>query len=80
MYMCVNVTCHGQAAAPGPALILAQLALQFGLCGGSRCRRQVGVTQLPEEERRRSCKLLLQKERDKGKRTVSDIMSSCILN
>lgn len=56
--MCV--TCHGQAAAAGPALILAQLSVQFGLGGGGRCRRQVGVTQLPEEEGRGGGKLLLE--------------------
>lgn len=52
-------TSHGHAAASGPALILAQLAMQFGFGGSRRRGRQVGITQLPEEERRGSCKVLL---------------------
>ena len=55
-----TLTGHGQAAAPGPALILTQLPVHFGLGGGSGGGRQVGITQLPEEERRWSSKLLLE--------------------
>lgn len=63
---CGRVTGHGQAAASGPALVLAQLAVQFGL-GRSGCRRrQVGVAQLPKEERRGSSKLLLEERGTRG--------------
>lgn len=48
---------HGQAAAPGPALILTQLPVHFGLGGSSCGRRRIGITQLPEEERRGGRKL-----------------------
>lgn len=61
--LCVCVTGHGHAAASGPALVLAQLSVQFGFRCGGRCWRQVRVTQLPEEERRGSRKLLLERGR-----------------
>lgn len=72
MYMCV--TGHGHAAASGPAFILTQLSVQFGLGGSGGCRRQVGVTQLPEEERRRSCKLLLERRGEKRTRGIIRIL------
>lgn len=58
--VCVStLTSHGEAVAPRPALILTQLSVHFGLGCSSGGRRQVRITQLPEEERRRSSKLLL---------------------
>lgn len=59
--VCVCVTGHGHAAASGPALVLAQLSVQFGFRSSGCCGRQVRVTQLPEEERRGSRKLLLER-------------------
>lgn len=58
--MCVWVTGHGHAAAPGPVLVLAQLTVQFGLGGGGCRGRQVRIAELPEEEGRRHRKLLLE--------------------
>lgn len=46
----------GHTAASGSAVILTELPLQFGL---SCSRRQVGVTQLPEQQGRRCRQLLL---------------------
>lgn len=65
MYMCF--TSHSHAAASGPALILAELSVKFGFRGGGCCRRQVRITQLPEEEGRGSSKLLLVIEKKKKK-------------
>lgn len=58
-WKCVCVTCHGHAAASGPALVLTELSVKFGFGGRRGCRWKVRVTELPEEKRRRRSKLLL---------------------
>lgn len=49
-----GATCHGQAAAAAPALVLAQLTLQLrpGAAGSDSGGREVRVTKLPVGEGR----------------------------
>lgn len=74
--VCVSVcvTGHAHAAASGPAFVLAQLSVQFRLCGSGRRGRQVGGAHLPEEEGGWNRKLLLEKtkmiERERKDKTT----------
>lgn len=53
---CLTGEDAGHTAASGSGVILTELPVQFGL---SCSRRQVGVTQLPEQQGRRRRQLLL---------------------